>query len=459
MTGQTPGTTAPLVEPAEELTRDELARYARQLALPGIGEDGQRRLRAARVLAVGAGGLGSPALLYLAAAGVGTLGIVDDDVVETSNLQRQVVHGERDVGRPKTASAADAVRAVNPHTDVVEHRERLTRHNALDVLGRYDLVLDGSDAFATRYLVSDAAEILGLPCVWGALHRFTGQVSTFWAAPRARAEAAAPEGVTYRDVFPVPPPPGASPDCATAGVLGAVCGTVGTIMATEAVKLITGAGRPLLGRLAVHDALDGTWRTLTVRRDPDRAPVTELLDAREGGGADPYALFCGAGPAGRDVAAPGAAAHPEETSVTELVAARERDAATLVLDVREPWESRTDPFPGARLIPSGNFTGPGAGRSVSAVAGWADGGVVHVLCASGVRSARVAARLRESGIDARSVTGGMRAYAGPSRRSGGGGAPAQGTAGAELTGGNGGGASRFSGTSRPGSVNVGSPSV
>ncbi|GAB3163559.1 adenylyltransferase/sulfurtransferase MoeZ [Myceligenerans halotolerans] len=424
--------TAPLVEPGPELRRDELARYARHLALPGIGVDGQRRLGAARVLVVGAGGLGSPALLYLAAAGVGTLGVVDDDVVETSNLQRQVVHGEGDVGRPKTASAADTVREVNPHTVVVEHRERLTRHNALDVLAGYDLVLDGSDAFATRYLLSDAAEILGMPCVWGALHRFTGQVSTFWAADRGHAGAGAgadaPQGVTYRDVFPVPPPPGASPDCATAGVLGAVCGTVGTIMATEAIKLITGAGRPLLGRLTVHDALEGTWRTLTVRRDPDRAPVTELLTAtgegNDGGrGADPYAVFCGVGGAETGDAAGGPgrgpgpdrsavddrAPRPAEVSATELAAARDSDADVLVLDVRETWESAIEPCPGARVVPSGTLTGPDAGPAVSDVAAWADGTTVHVLCASGVRSARVAARLRESGIDARSVAGGMRA--------------------------------------------------
>jgi adenylyltransferase/sulfurtransferase len=427
----------PLVEPGPGLGRDELARYARHLALPGIGVDGQRRLSAARVLVVGAGGLGSPALLYLAAAGVGTLGVVDDDVVETSNLQRQVTHGEGDVGRAKRASAADAVREVNPHVAVVEHHERLTRDNALDLLAGYDLVLDGSDAFATRYLVSDAAEILGLPCVWGALHRFTGQVSTFWAAPRGSGPGGAPEGVTYRDVFPVPPPPGASPDCATAGVLGAVCGTIGTTMATEAIKLITGAGRPLLGRLAVHDALEGTWRTLTVRPDPDRTPVTELLapTAADGGpGADPYAAFCGIGGGragdtgpggvmerrtgrlrvgGSDDAVPdesGAGVpRPAEVPAADLVTARDSGADVLVLDVREPWESEIEPFAGAREVPSGTFTGPGAGRAISDITEWAAAGMVHVLCASGVRSARVAATLRESGIDARSVTGGMRA--------------------------------------------------
>ncbi|GAB4085272.1 adenylyltransferase/sulfurtransferase MoeZ [Myceligenerans cantabricum] len=396
---------APVVDTGQELGRAELARYARHLSLPGIGTDGQRRIRAARVLVVGAGGLGSPALLYLAAAGVGTLGVVDDDAVEASNLQRQVIHGQEDLGRPKTASARETLAGTNPHVRVVEHRERLTRDNALDVLAGYDLVLDGSDAFATRYLVSDAAEVLGLPCVWGALHRFTGQVSTFWAAPRAAGDAAggtgAPEGITYRDVFPVPPPPGASPDCATAGVLGAVCGTIGTLMATEAIKLITGAGRTLLGRLLVHDALDVTWRTLTVRPDPDRAPVTALLGA-PGGAADPYAVFCGVGDGA-------GGAGPAGVSVADLAAARERDAGVLVLDVRETWEAAADPFPGARVVPSGAFAGQDAGRVVSDVAGWASGGTVHVLCASGARSARVAGTLRAAGVTARSVEGGMRA--------------------------------------------------
>ncbi|MCP2265310.1 ThiF family adenylyltransferase [Promicromonospora thailandica] len=387
---------APLVAPGAELGTAELARYARHLALPGVGPLGQRRLANARVLVVGAGGLGSPALLYLAAAGVGTLGVVDDDVVEVSNLQRQVVHGVSDVGRRKTASARDAVAEVNPHVTVVEHPERLTPSTVLDVLSGYDLVLDGTDSFATRYLVSDAAEILGIPCVWGAIYRFTGQVSTFWGAPPAGVP-----GVTYRDVFPVPPPPGASPDCATGGVLGAMCGTVGSVMATEAIKLVTGAGESLLGRLAVYDALALTWRQLAVAPDPARDPVTALLTGS--GGADPYAVFCGLGPV------PAGAA---ETAVGELAALRADGSAPLVLDVREPWEVEAAPFPGARVVPSGRFTGAGTSeRAAEDVAAWAAGRPVHVLCQAGARSARVAGLLREAGIDARSVAGGMAAWA------------------------------------------------
>jgi molybdopterin/thiamine biosynthesis adenylyltransferase/rhodanese-related sulfurtransferase len=383
----------PLVEPGRALGRDELARYARHLALPGVGLEGQRRLANARVLVVGAGGLGSPALLYLAAAGVGTLGIVDDDVVEASNLQRQVIHGVSDLGLPKTASARAAIAEVNPHVQVVEHRERLTTANALDVLSGYDLVLDGTDAFATRYLVSDAAEVLGIPCVWGAIYRFTGQVATFWGAPPDGVD-----GVTYRDVFPDPPPPGASPDCATGGVLGAMCGTLGSVMATEAVKLVTGAGDTLLGRLAVYDALALTWRQLAVRRDPAREPVTALLTGTSG--ADPYAVFCGLPPS-----------DGATVPVGELAALRADGSEPVVLDVREPWEVELAALPGARVVPSGAFAGDGADAAVEDVAAWAASRPVHVLCKSGARSARVARRLRAAGIDARSVEGGIVAWA------------------------------------------------
>ena len=388
----------PLVEPGRELGRDELARYARHLVLPGIGPEGQRRLASARVLVVGAGGLGSPALLYLAAAGVGVLGIVDDDQVEVSNLQRQVVHGVSDLGLPKTASARAALAEVNPHVQVVEHRARLTTANALDVLSGYDLVLDGTDAFATRYLVSDAAEVLGIPCVWGAIYRFTGQVATFWGAPPAG------DGVTYRDVFPDPPPPGASPDCAEGGVLGAMCGTLGSVMATEAIKLVTGAGETLLGRLATYDALALTWRHLTVRRDPAREPVTALLTGT--GDADPYALFCGLSPSDGADGPDGAV-----TSVRELAALRAGDGEPAVLDVREPWEIELAALPGARAVPSGAFAGDGAAAATDDVATWAAGRPVYVLCKAGARSVRVALRLRDAGLDARSVEGGMLAWA------------------------------------------------
>ncbi|ACZ30490.1 UBA/THIF-type NAD/FAD binding protein [Xylanimonas cellulosilytica DSM 15894] len=385
----------PLVEPGPDLATADVVRYARHLALPGVGADGQRRLAAARVLVVGAGGLGSPVLLYLAAAGVGTLGVVDDDVVDVTNLQRQVVHGVGDVGRPKTTSARETVAAVNPAVRVVEHRERLGAANALALLRGYDVVVDGSDNFATRYLVSDAAELLGLPVVWGGLHQFQGQVSVFWAAPTDG------EGVTYRDVFPEPPPPALAPDCATGGVLGALCGTLGSTMAAEAIKLIVGAGRPLLGRLAVHDALDATWRYLVVGPDPSRPPVTALLD--DAG----YATFCGlpaaARPEGGDTA-------PTSVSAADLAAARTEPGA-FVLDVREAWEAQATPFDSALLIPSGAFLGTDPAPATSQVAVAAGERTVYVVCRSGVRSARAASVLRAAGVDARDVVGGLDAWA------------------------------------------------
>ncbi|MHA7132253.1 molybdopterin-synthase adenylyltransferase MoeB [Oerskovia turbata] len=411
----------PLVAPSPEpLTPEELARYSRHLALPGIGIDGQRRLRAARVLVVGAGGLGSPALLYLAAAGVGTVGIVDDDRVEASNLQRQVIHGGSDVGRPKVDSARDAIAEVNPHVRVRVHEHRLDESNVLDVLAGYDVVLDGTDNFATRYLVGDAAEIAGIPCVWGSIFRFQGQVAVFWARPPVG------EGVVYRDVFPEPPPPGTVPDCATGGVLGAMCGTIGSVMATEAVKLVTGAGRTLLGRLAVYDSLDLTWRHLTVRADPARVPVTALL-----AGDHAYESFCGVTPAvdaepvaaaaftgpttdGRlaaDLAQVAGEPGPTPTSLTAReLADRLADPGddVLLLDVREDWETRIVGIDGARVVPSGVFAGPGAD---AALANLPRDRTVAVLCKVGGRSDRVAALARAAGIDARNVEGGILAWA------------------------------------------------
>ncbi|MHA7617144.1 ThiF family adenylyltransferase [Cellulosimicrobium cellulans] len=422
---------APLVAPGPELSTPELERYARHLALPGVGTEGQRRLAAARVLVVGAGGLGSPALLYLAAAGVGTIGIVDDDAVDTSNLQRQVIHGGSDVGRRKVDSARESIADVNPHVQVVEHALRLDADNALDVLRGYDVVLDGADNFPTRYLVSDAAEVLGLPVVWGSIYRFQGQVSVFWAAPRfavpddaphpgaagpdpAGSGEQGPRGVTYRDVFPVPPPPGAAPDCATGGVFGAMCGTVGSVMATEAIKLVTGAGTTLLGRLAVYDALDLSWRQLTVRADPTREPVTALLP-----GDDAYAAFCGLRPVAQAATVSGAGAGPtwaagaapRDVSAPDAAALlRADDAAPFLLDVREDWEAQVRPLPGATLVPSGAFLGgtqdPGAAAALADLP--ADRPVL-VVCAVGGRSARVADAARAAGLDARSVVGGVQA--------------------------------------------------
>jgi molybdopterin/thiamine biosynthesis adenylyltransferase len=254
------GTAPPLVEPADGLTPEEVRRYARHLIVPEVGLVGQRRLKNARVLVVGAGGLGSPVLAYLAAAGVGTLGVVDADVVDESNLQRQLLHGTSDVGRPKTASARDALRETNPLVEVRAHEERLAPANALEVLAGYHVVVDGTDNFTTRYVVSDACALLGLPCVWGSVLRTSGQASVFWAG----------HGPTYRDLYPSPPAPGAVPSCAEGGVLGVVCATIGAVMATEVVKLVTGAGESLLGRLLVHDALAMTTRTVAVSPDPAR---------------------------------------------------------------------------------------------------------------------------------------------------------------------------------------------
>src|SRR5436309_5384613 len=237
--------------------------------------DGQKRLKNAKVLVVGAGGLGSPALLYLAAAGVGTLGIIDFDVVDESNLQRQVIHGQSDIGRPKAESARDSIAEINPFVSVRLHAEALTNENALEIFSGYDLILDGTDNFATRYLVNDAAVLLGKPYVWGSIFRFEGQVSVFWEdAPNGL-------GLNYRDLYPEPPPPGMVPSCAEVGVLGVLCASIGSIMVTEAIKLICGIGEPLLGRLMVYDALEMSYRTIKIRRDPAAEPITGLIDYEE----------------------------------------------------------------------------------------------------------------------------------------------------------------------------------
>ncbi|MGH3481924.1 MAG: molybdopterin-synthase adenylyltransferase MoeB, partial [Nocardioidaceae bacterium] len=233
----------PLVEPADELTLDEVRRYSRHLIIPDVGMDGQKRLKNARVLVIGAGGLGSPALMYLAAAGVGTLGVVDFDTVDESNLQRQIIHGQSDVGRSKAESAKESVAEVNPYVRVVVHDERLDNDNVLRIFEQYDLIVDGTDNFATRYLVNDAALLLGKPYVWGSIYRFDGQASVFWAE----------HGPCYRCLYPEPPPPGMVPSCAEGGVLGVLCASIGSIQVTEAIKLLTGTGDPLVGRLMVYD--------------------------------------------------------------------------------------------------------------------------------------------------------------------------------------------------------------
>jgi len=380
----------PLVEPADGLSPAELSRYARHVIIPGLGLDGQLRLKNARVLVVGAGGLGAPALLYLAAAGVGTLGVVDDDDVELSNLQRQVIHGSDDVGRAKVDSARDAIGSVNPLVDVVTHHVRLDASNALEILAGYDLVLDGADNFATRYLVNDACAMLGKPVVWGSILRFDGQTTVFWADPPAGSGV---DGVQYRDVFPNPPPPGTVPSCAEGGVLGVLCAAIGSVMANEAVKLITGIGQPLLGRLLTFDALSARWREIPVRPDPRRAPAGALED---------IAVACGipAEPAPDDdvrtISAP---------RLAQRLAARDRctDDFDLV-DVREPAEHDLVAIPGARLVPRAGFLDGSAFALIDPDREL----ILH--CRSGVRSAEVLALATARGLDARHLDGGVLAW-------------------------------------------------
>lgn len=315
----------PLVEPGPDLTRDQTERYARHLLLPHIGPIGQRRLLAARVCVIGAGGLGSPVLLYLAAAGVGTLGIVDDDVVDISNLQRQVIHEAASVGEPKVISAARALARLNPDVQIVTHQERLAPGNVERVLADYDLVVDGTDNFPTRYLVNDACDRLGLPFVWASLQRTLAQVATFWRAPSDKRP-----GVDLRDLFPVPPDPGSVPSCGAAGVLGALCGTVGGLMAGEVIKLVTGTGDPLLGRVLLLDSLATRMTELPLRpRD------------RSADGSAPQPASCDV-----DAAPPAARIAPRDLAV-QLAG----DAPPLVLDVREPGEVAIAAIDGSTRMP------------------------------------------------------------------------------------------------------------
>ncbi len=385
----------PLVEPAAALTVDEVRRYSRHLIIPDVAMAGQRRLRNAKVLVVGAGGLGSPALMYLAAAGVGTLGIVDFDVVDESNLQRQVIHGQRDVGRPKAVSAAESVREINPYVDVVLHEERLESTNAMEIFAPYDLVVDGTDNFATRYLVNDACVLLGKPYVWGSIYRFDGQASVFWAA------APGDTAPCYRCLYPEPPPPGMVPSCAEGGVLGVLCASIGSVQVNEAIKLITGIGEPLLGRLMIYDALEMEYRKLAVRKDPDCAicgnnpTITGLID---------YETFCGAI---SDEAADAAADSTISVATLEHWL-KERDNGerdfTLV-DVREPNEYEINKIPGSVLIPKGEFLTGAALEQLPQ-----DKPVV-LHCKSGARSAEALAILKGAGFtDSVHVGGGVVAW-------------------------------------------------
>jgi len=381
----------PLVEPAAELTIDEVRRYSRHLIIPDVGMTGQRRLKNAKVLVIGAGGLGSPALLYLAAAGVGTIGIVEFDEVDESNLQRQVIHGQSDIGRPKAESAADSLRETNPLVNVVVHNERLDNDNVMGIFEQYDLIVDGTDNFATRYMVNDAAVLLGKPYVWGSIYRFDGQASVFWAE----------HGPCYRCLYPEPPPPGMVPSCAEGGVLGVLCASIGSIQVNEAIKLLTGIGEPLLGQLMIYDALEMEYRKLRVRKDPncaicgDNPTVTELID---------YDTFCGAV---SDEAAEAAADATISVATLEQWL-KERDGGErdfVLVDVREPNEYEINRIPGAVLIPKGEFL------NGSALEQLPHDKQIVMHCKTGVRSAETLAIVKGAGYgDAVHVGGGVVAW-------------------------------------------------
>jgi len=381
----------PLVGPAEGLSVDEMRRYSRHLIIPDVGMLGQRRLKEAKVLCVGAGGLGSPTLMYLAAAGVGTLGIVEFDTVDESNLQRQIIHGQSDIGRSKAESARESVLEINPYVTVDIHEVRLNSSNVMDLFAQYDLIIDGADNFATRYLVNDACVLLNKPYVWGSIYRFDGQASVFWAK----------HGPCYRCLYPEPPPPGMVPSCAEGGVLGVLCSSIGSIQVTEAIKLITGIGQTLLGRLMVYDALDMDYRQVRIHKDVDcvicgpNATMTELID---------YDAFCGVI---SDSAAD--AARDSTISVRDLKhmiderAVGDRDF--ILIDVREPVEWEIVQIPGAVLIPKGEFLNGSALEKLPT-----DRQII-LYCKVGGRSAEALAVVKGAGFtDAIHVGGGINAW-------------------------------------------------
>jgi sulfur-carrier protein adenylyltransferase/sulfurtransferase len=376
----------PIVTDPAPLTNDEIRRYSRHLIMPNVGMDGQGRLKASKVLLVGTGGLGSPLAMYLAAAGVGTIGLVDYDVVDESNLHRQVIHGTSDIGKRKTQSAKETIEDINPHVNVVVHETLLRSDNALDIIRPYDIVIDGTDNFPTRYLVNDACVLLGKPNVYGSIFRCDGQLSLFYAA----------EGPCYRCMFPEPPPPGMVPSCAEGGVFGVICATIGAGQATEGIKLLTGIGDPLIGRMQIYDALEARWQTIKVNKDPEcpvcgkNPTVTELID---------YEEFCGV------------PAHDHEGADTEdfdwEITPREFEeirSQVRVIDVREPHEYEISRIDGAELMPLGQL--PQYLQQLDS----SEQIVLH--CKSGIRSMDALAFLRQAGFEkVKSLHGGINAYA------------------------------------------------
>ena len=380
---------AALVAPGPALTVDEVRRYSRHLIIPDVAMAGQQRLMNAKVLCVGAGGLGSPALMYLAAAGVGTLGIVEFDTVDESNLQRQIIHGQSDIGKSKAQSAKEKISEINPYVKVITHEVRLDNSNVKEIFSQYDIIVDGTDNFATRYLVNDACDLLKKPYVWGSIYSFDGQASVFWAE----------YGPCYRCLYPEPPPPGMVPSCAEGGVLGVLCATIGSIQTTEAIKVITGVGEPMIGSLMIYDALEMSFRKIKVRKDPncplcgDNPTQSDLLPD--------YDAFCGVLSDAAEVAV-----KDSTISVTELASKIDANEGFYLVDVREPSEFEIVRIPGSHLIPKQGFL---------------DGTVLATLpqdkpiilhCKSGVRSAECLAILKGAGFaDATHVAGGVIAWA------------------------------------------------
>jgi molybdopterin/thiamine biosynthesis adenylyltransferase/rhodanese-related sulfurtransferase len=375
-----------LAEPMSDLTADQRIRYARQMRL--LSDEGQRRLLGGRVLVIGAGGLGSPALLYLAAAGVGTIGIVDDDVVDLTNLHRQVIHGTNSVGVPKVQSAAQRIHDVNPDVTVCEHRVRLDESNAQEIIAGYHVVIDGTDNFLTRYTVDAACSELSIPEVWGSILQYAAQVSVFWTGSRATAHGVAEPGVCLRDLFPTPPPPGSTPSCGEAGVMGALCGQIGSLMANEAIKLLTGIGEPLIGRILLVDSARAAYQEIELRGSADRpAPLTaeQLRDA------------CTLTPTTPEI---------DVHTMAHLLELRSAGRADFtLLDVREDDEWNISHIPGALHIPLGTVVDDP--REAARQCGE---GSIYVYCLAGVRSVKAAEALASVGAPAVSVTGGIRAW-------------------------------------------------
>ena len=381
--------TPPLVTPGPALSVDEVRRYSRHLIIPDVAMAGQQRMMNAKVLCVGAGGLGSPALMYLAAAGIGTLGIVEFDTVDESNLQRQIIHGQSDIGKSKAQSAKEKIAEINPFVNVILHETRLDNSNVMEIFSQYDIIVDGTDNFATRYLVNDACVLLKKPYVWGSIYRFDGQASVFWAE----------YGPCYRCLYPEPPPPGMVPSCAEGGVLGVLCATIGSIQTTEAIKVLTGVGEPLIGSLMVYDALDMTFRKIKVRKDPHCPLCSE--NPRQTALLPDYEAFCG-------VLSEAAAEASTGSTITVQELKSKIDALEdyYLIDVREPSEFDIVRIPTSHLIPKQGFI---------------DGSVLATLpqdkpiilhCKSGVRSAECLAILKSAGFaDASHVFGGVVAWA------------------------------------------------